>query len=113
MRRAAQVAKDSKSMEAPDYNGALVRRAQKRMARVDAMPPDLRAVVHEYNLEVVWEFLQHGVKKPSSIKHLIDTVTGADFKNGQSRFRLNQNPNAKRNPAAEEDEYYSAASLRR
>lgn len=107
-RMLAEREKQQREIEAPGYNSAVASRAQKRMARIDAMPPELRAVVYEYNLEVVWEFLQHGVKKPSSIKHLIDTVLGADHKNGQARFRLNQGPNSKRNPAAEDDEYWEA-----
>ncbi len=99
--------KDIAAMEAPGYNAAIVKRAQKRMERVDAMPAHLRALVYEFNLEVVQEFLSHGVKH-TSIKHLIDTVLGADFKNGQPRFKLNKSPNARRNPAAEDDEYWSA-----
>lgn len=95
-------------IEDPAFNSAIVKRAQKRMARVDAMEPEMRAVVYDYNLEVVWEFINHGVKTPSSVRHLIDTVLGADFKNGQPRFKLNKSPNAKRNPAADDDEYWTA-----
>lgn len=94
-------------MAEPGYNGAIVKRAQKRMERVDAMPAHLRALVYEYNLEVIQEFINHGVKH-TSIKHLIDTTLGADFKNGQPRFKLNKSPNAKRNPASEEEEYWGA-----
>jgi hypothetical protein len=106
-RMLAQRKNDLKAIDAPGYNAALVKRAQKRMERVDAMPSYLRALVYEYNLEVVQVFIDHGVKH-TSIKYLIDTVLGADFKDGQPRFKLNRGPNAKRNPAAEEDEYWSA-----
>lgn len=100
---------DREACNVPGYNSALVRRAQKRMARVDAMPPELRQVVYEYNLEVVQEFLNHGVKTAKSIKHLIDTVTGADFATGAPRFKLNASPNTKRNSIDtndDDDEYY-------
>lgn len=107
-REETQRKKDREACNEPGYNKALVARAQKRMARVDAMSPELRRVVYEYNLEVVQEFLNHGVKTPKSIKHLIDTVTGADFVNGQPRFKLNRHPNAKRNEIdlADDDDYY-------
>jgi hypothetical protein len=108
LRRAAQIKKDSESIDEPGYNSGLAKRAAKRMARVDALPPEMRAVVYEYNLEVVQEFLNHGVSRPSAIKHLIDTVRAAPFGNGQPRFRLNSNSNAKRNPAAEAEEYWTA-----
>lgn len=93
----------------PEHNKALAARAQKRMARVDSLAPDIRRVVYEYNLEVVQEFLNHGVKTAASIKHLIDTVVGADFPNGQNRFKLNSGPNTKRNPIndiADDDDHY-------
>lgn len=95
-------------VESPNFNAALVNRAKKRMARVDAMPPDLRKVVYEYNLEVVQEFLNHGIRSAKSIKHLIDTVTGADLVNGQPRFKLNKSPKSKRNQIdlADDDDYY-------
>lgn len=104
----AQRENDREACNATGYNKALVARAQKRMARVDAMSPELRRVVYEYNLEVVQEFLNQGVKTPKSIKHLIDTVTGANFANGAPRFKLNSHPNAKRNEIdlADEDDYY-------
>lgn len=98
-------------IESPNFNHALVERAKKRMARVDSLPADIREVIYEYNLEVVQEFLNHGVRKAKSIKHLIDTVTGADFINGQPRFKLNKAPNAKRNEIdlADDDDYYVIA----
>jgi len=103
----AQRRNDMVSLEKPDYNASLVKRAQKRMSRVDAMPADLRRVVYEYNLEIVQCFFDHGVKNAASIKYLIDTVLANPI-NGQNRFKLNQKPNSKSNPAAEEDEYWNA-----
>lgn len=44
------------------------------MARVDAMPPELRALVYEHGLTVVDAFIQCGVTKASRIQHLIKTV---------------------------------------
>jgi hypothetical protein len=46
----------------------------KRMARVDDMPPDLRALVNEYGLAVVDACMQNGVRKPRRIRHIVETV---------------------------------------
>lgn len=92
--------------EAPDHNAAMAERAAKRMARVDAMGPELRKVVYEYGLELVQEFLNCGVKIPSRIAHLIDTVRHEDFPNGQPRFKINKAPQAKQNPISQDDDYY-------
>lgn len=46
----------------------------KRMARVDDLSPDLRALVHEYGLTVVDSFMACGVSKAKHIRHLINTV---------------------------------------
>lgn len=45
-----------------------------RMGRVDAMPDGLRALVHEYGLNVVQQFLQSGVTNPRTIRHLVETL---------------------------------------
>lgn len=46
-------------------------RVRKRMDRVDEMPPELRACVHEFGLGLVDQFLNCGVTKPAHIRHLI------------------------------------------
>ena len=38
---------------------------------VDKLPPQLRALVHEFGFSVVKAFLDAGVTKPSSIRHLV------------------------------------------
>ena len=86
-----------RDMDRPDYNAAIVARAQKRMDRVDAFPADVRAVIYEHGLETVQEFWNHGVRKAKSISHLIATARGTDFANGQPRFGLNRGPNTKSN----------------
>lgn len=45
-----------------------------RMERVDAMPPELRELVHEYGLHCVDAFMQLGVTQPRHIRHLVETV---------------------------------------
>lgn len=95
-RREADIKRSAERSEAPGYNSALATRAAKRMQRVDAMPPEYRSLVHEFGLEIVHEFLAHGVKKPSSIKHLIETVRGT-YADGRPRFAVNQNAGSKRN----------------
>src|SRR5262245_36691801 len=89
----ADIAKAKQQSEEPGYNAALVRRAVKRMMRVDDMPRDLREVVHEYGLELVHIFLEHGVRRPASIRYLIDSVRGEAFPNGQPQFKVNKGPN--------------------
>ena len=81
--------KDRRALDAPDFNASVVRRAQERMARVDAMPREVRELVYEFGLDVVQEFLNHHVTKPKSIRHLIATVLALDYDNGQRRFAKN------------------------
>jgi hypothetical protein len=49
-------------------------RCEARMARVDAMSPELRGLIHDYGLTIVDAFLQCGVTKPRHIRHLVETV---------------------------------------
>jgi len=41
---------------------------------VDRLPPQLRALVHEYGLSVVTEFVQHGVTKPAAVRQIVRAV---------------------------------------
>jgi hypothetical protein len=50
------------------------KRRATRMARVDAMSPEIRACVHEYGLTIVDAMLDLGIKKAKHIRHLVDTV---------------------------------------
>lgn len=51
---------------------------RKRMERIDALPPDVRALVHEFGWTVVGEYWSVGVRKASVIRHLIEiTLNGA------------------------------------
>lgn len=56
-------------MSALDHDGQ--QRAMARMARVDAMDPELREVVHDFGLTVVDAFLQQNIKSSRIIRHLI------------------------------------------
>lgn len=109
-RRMDEIERAKNLSERPEFNAAVVRRAKKRMDRADALPTDIRRVVHEYGLEVVQEFLNHGVRRPESIAHLIDTARDAEYRNGQVRFKVNKGPAAKRNPINyepdDDDRYY-------
>lgn len=97
----------------PDHNANLKRRAEKRMMRVDGMPRELREVVYEFGLEIVHVFLEHGVRKPASIKFLIECVRNEDYPNGQARFRFNTAPNKAPNPLNfdDDDAVYSLTEL--
>ena len=52
----------------------LSERRAARMAAIDQLPPETRALVHEYGWAIIDAFLAVGVKKPKQIKHLIETV---------------------------------------
>lgn len=45
-----------------------------RMDRIDALSPELRALVHAYGSTVVTTCLQVGVSKPKHIRHLVETI---------------------------------------
>lgn len=44
------------------------------MAEVDAFDPAIRTLIHAYGLTVVKSIYDLGVKKPSHIKHIVETV---------------------------------------
>lgn len=44
------------------------------MNRVDSLPPDIRALVHEHGLTIIDSFLAVGVTKAKHIRHLINVV---------------------------------------
>jgi len=46
-------------------------RIRRRMDRVDAQPPDIRALVHEYSWATVKTLLDLGLKKASRIEDVI------------------------------------------
>lgn len=96
----------NESTTTPDFNAKTVERAQKRMARVDAMSPDWRRLVYEYGLELVQEFINHRVPAHSA-RHLIAACMN-ERPDGSNFFRPNVTVNAKRNPALDDDEYYVA-----
>lgn len=48
-----------------------------RMAKIDALPPELRELVHEYNFDVVRAIMDCGVMKPARIRHIVETVLDA------------------------------------
>lgn len=82
----------------PNFNAAIVKRAQKRMERVDAFPPEIRAIIHEHGLEIVQEYWNHGVRKARSIQHLIATTLAWDNAEGNPRFGFNKSPNRGTSP---------------
>lgn len=46
-------------------------RVKTRMEKVDAMSPEVRAVVHDWGLGIVQTFLDCGVKDPRHMRHII------------------------------------------
>lgn len=59
----------------PEEHQAFVdRKRQLRMDAVDRLPQPMRELVQTYGLTVVNAFMDCGVKKPSQIRHLVETV---------------------------------------
>jgi len=52
----------------------ITHRRQRRMEVVDALPQELRELVHEYGFYVVKSFIDIGVTKPKHIRHLVEAV---------------------------------------
>lgn len=57
-----------------DFMRRVHERRAARMSALDELPPELRALVHEYGSNVVHAFMDCGVTKPNRIKHLVETV---------------------------------------
>ncbi|WP_191085661.1 hypothetical protein [Roseococcus microcysteis] len=49
------------------------------MARIDAMPADIRACVHEYGLTVVQAMMEGGVKKAKHMHHIVRVVREGSY----------------------------------
>lgn len=58
----------------PEFQARLDARRRARMEIVDAMPPEMRALVHEYGLYVVLTLHRAGVKKVRIIRHVVEAV---------------------------------------
>ena len=99
--RIADIEKAKLNCQKPDYMAGTAERARKRMERVDAFPSEVRAVIHDYSLEVVQEFWNHGVKRAKSMRHLIETVLHGELPDGNPRFAINRAKRAKANPLSD------------
>jgi hypothetical protein len=53
-----------------------------RMNRVDALPADIRELIHEEGLSVVQAFLDQGVKSAAGIRHIIMRVRNGSIDPG-------------------------------
>jgi hypothetical protein len=61
-----------------------IEKIRARMDRIDAMPADIRALIHEYGLTVVQAFVDQGVTKATGIRHLIQQVARGSVEPGTS-----------------------------
>lgn len=61
-------------MDSPEFIAGFEGRRIARMARIDAMPPEMRALVNDYGLTIVDAFHQSGVVKAKRIRNLVETV---------------------------------------
>lgn len=64
----------------------LATKRTKRMDRIDAMPPEIRACVHEYGLTIVDACLQVGVTKARHIHHLVSCIRDGSVDGKVPRF---------------------------
>lgn len=62
------------SLPPEEFEARIAQRRRERMERVDAMPSELRELVHAYGLRVVDTCLALGVKQPRHIKHIVEAV---------------------------------------
>lgn len=58
----------------PEQIAWVQKKRRKRLADIDQLPPEIRALVHEYGYNVVRAFLDCGVTQPNRIRHLVETV---------------------------------------
>jgi hypothetical protein len=56
------------------FQAEVDRRHADRMAHFDALPEDIRDLIHEYGANVVNQMRQCGVLKARHIRHLVETV---------------------------------------
>jgi hypothetical protein len=57
-----------------DFDAFIAKKREKRFAQIDALTPELRALVHEYGYTVVKTLMDIGVTKPKQIRHIVETV---------------------------------------
>lgn len=67
---------DPETAEDPAFLAKAMERRRSRMDRIDSLPAEIRACVHEYGLTVVDACMQLGVTKARHIHHLVATIRG-------------------------------------
>lgn len=60
----------------PEMRAAWKEQSERRMARIDALPPAHRALVHEYGWEPVKLLMDLGAKRAGHIEHIIRAIRG-------------------------------------
>ncbi|TIV50833.1 MAG: hypothetical protein E5V86_29800, partial [Mesorhizobium sp.] len=84
-----------------DFQQAVERRRKKRMAKIDALSPELRALVHEYGYHIVNQFMMNGVTSHRIIRHLVEIVLD-EFSPTRGSFSVQGIKTYHADPAAEE-----------
>ena len=64
----------TKLRAAESFVDLVERKRGARMAAVDALPPELRELVHEYGYTTVKTLLDHKVCRPKAIRHIVETI---------------------------------------
>ena len=57
-----------------EFQSRVEKRRRDRMTRIDAMPADMRQLVHEYGLRVVDTCTALGITKARRIRHIVEAV---------------------------------------
>ena len=60
--------------DTPEFITFVKAKREARMQKIDALPADIRELVHEYGYHIVNSFMLHGVSKAKHIRHLVETV---------------------------------------
>ena len=57
-----------------EFQARVDKRRRNRMEAIDALPADVRDLVHEYGYNIIVACQNAGVKKAKHIRHLVETV---------------------------------------
>jgi hypothetical protein len=71
--------------EGGDFMDSTLATIRKRQREIDNLPPETRALVHEFGWGIVSAFLDVGIKKPSIIRHLVETTMRGAYETRERR----------------------------
>jgi hypothetical protein len=66
--------RDASGRTEAEHLAIVERKSRTRMNTIDALPEEVRTLVHEYGYMVVRACLDIGVTRPKHIRHLVETI---------------------------------------